>query len=829
MRLVGLVWMVLIAFASWTQSDSLQRCNEYLDQAQRLLGENKLQDAERIAFLGWELSQKIANEELMARACFCLSEGSRELGKEAEAYEFAVRGKYLGQRSSETYFVACHLSLLRALFDQQLWSMIEASCHDFEIPNFMSFEEKAELYYFLCSALNQTSQGLKALKIIQDFRSASETDFLKHSPWNERFLSLAVESAILSKSWNEADVNCNALVKAYYGSVDKLKRIKWNGWMSQIQIQKKDFKAALEYYNKSILLCSDADNQIKLPLLINVAECHYLADNLVVAQQYLEQALELSEQLANYYYQALCNVFLSALNNKKGWLNYSIDYAQQALSLAEKADDLEIHLEMHNLLAKYQTMNNKQDLAYYHQQESQKVLKEIMKRRQEESLKQSVRFNKLQGKEYLIRSDVDAQRERKRMTELKINQTENEKLLAEIRSRKEVDSYKNELQKNQRIMELERNSAELEKQRQLNIIQNLEIEQGRQENSSLILAAEAANQKAALFSSEKERAELALKDQEKSLKIEEQNKQRNLIVMASLILFLSLVVVTYFLFSLRKKNFIIRSQNDQINLVNATLNEKNHEIVSGIEYASKFQSIVFPTESDLKKYIEGAFILHKPLELVSGDLPFVLKDGHFLFVAAVDCIGHGVSASMLSIMTYFNLSEIIRSKNFQNCSEVLMELHRRLEIRSNEAKIVESNLLVSIDLALIKINLNNNEVQFSGANLPLMIQSKNQVQMIKGNPFSIGEYWGQKKFEFTDYHQLLQRGDRLFIFSDGFFHQFGGAEMKQKLSKKRTSDWIHELSHLPIADMKCAMDERFENWKGSAHQTDDVVFIGLEI
>ena len=150
MRVVGLVGMVLVTFGTWAQSDSLQRCNEYLDQAQRLLGENKLQDAERNAFLGWELSQKIANEELMARSCFCLSESSRELGKETEAYEFAVRGKYLGQRSSETYFVACHLSLLRALFDQQLWSMIEESCRDFEIPNFMSFEEKAELYYFQC-------------------------------------------------------------------------------------------------------------------------------------------------------------------------------------------------------------------------------------------------------------------------------------------------------------------------------------------------------------------------------------------------------------------------------------------------------------------------------------------------------------------------------------------------------------------------------------------------------------------------------------------------------------------------------------------------------
>lgn len=365
-------------------------------------------------------------------------------------------------------------------------------------------------------------------------------------------------------------------------------------WLASANLSsKKNFTSALELYNKSLLLCSDSDHAIRLPLLINIAECYFLSDNLVVAQQYLEQVMDLSERLSNYYYQALCNVFLSAVHNKKGWLNYSIDYAQQALNFAEKADDLDIHYEMHNLLAKYQTMNNKPELAYYHQQESQKVLKEIMKRRQEESLKQSVRQNKFQGREYWIRSDVDAQREQKRMTELKISQTESEKLIAEIQSRKELDAYKSELQLNQSLLESERNAAELEKQRQLNIIQNLEIEQSKQENASLILEAEAANQKAALLSSEKERAELSFRDQEKSRQIEVQNKQRNLIMMASLILLASLVVVSYFLFSLRKKNQIIKSQNEQIHLVNAALNDKNHEIVSGIEYASKFQNIVF--------------------------------------------------------------------------------------------------------------------------------------------------------------------------------------------------------------------------------------------
>ena len=49
------------------QADSLSRCVEHLDKAQRFFLENKLIDSERSALLGWELSQKIGHEELMSR------------------------------------------------------------------------------------------------------------------------------------------------------------------------------------------------------------------------------------------------------------------------------------------------------------------------------------------------------------------------------------------------------------------------------------------------------------------------------------------------------------------------------------------------------------------------------------------------------------------------------------------------------------------------------------------------------------------------------------------------------------------------------------------
>ncbi len=307
MRLRYLVLSLFMqySFISIGQSDSLQRCKEYLDRAQVLFGANNWSESELSALAGWELSQKMGQEELMSRACFWLSENARKLGKETEAYEFAVRGRYLGERSSDTYFVACHLALLRVLYEQELWGMINEISDGDKIPNFVSLEDKCEMVYLRSNALLHSSQAKQSLKIIQDFRSTYSANLTKQSMWEERLLSLAVESAVIGKFWKEAEELCRALMSGYYEKVDKVKRIQWNGWLSQIYLQKKDYKSAISLYNKSLLLCSDADYKYRLPLLINLAESYYLGDNLVIAEQYLEQALAISEQYASYYYQSL--------------------------------------------------------------------------------------------------------------------------------------------------------------------------------------------------------------------------------------------------------------------------------------------------------------------------------------------------------------------------------------------------------------------------------------------------------------------------------------------------------------------------------------------
>ena len=206
---------------------------------------------------------------------------------------------------------------------------------------------------------------------------------------------------------------------------------------------------------------------------------------------------------------------------------------------------------------------------------------------------------------------------------------------------------------------------------------------------------------------------------------------------------------------------------------------------------------------------------------------YALKMEGYTYIAAVDCIGHGVSASMLSIMTYFNLNDIIKSGEFKNCADILQALHQRLLNRKEQDDF--KSIIVSVDLALIRIPHFENKVQFAGANLPLVIKRSDEVEMIKGSPFSIGESHSRKVLQFENHDLNLNSGDELYLFSDGFFHQFGGVDARQKLSKKRTIDFIRSLDQNSFNNRKSQVATFFDDWRMQSPQTDDMVFIGLKI
>ncbi|NBC83099.1 MAG: PAS domain S-box protein [Bacteroidetes bacterium] len=258
------------------------------------------------------------------------------------------------------------------------------------------------------------------------------------------------------------------------------------------------------------------------------------------------------------------------------------------------------------------------------------------------------------------------------------------------------------------------------------------------------------------------------------------------------------------------------------------IQEKNKKIEDSINYAQRIQTSILPNNAVIRDVFPKSFIFYKPRDVVSGDFPWFFKRGENIYIAAVDCTGHGVPGALLSFIGYFILNNIVDHDKEQTAAQVCDALHYgvRTTLRQDRA---DANQRDGMDIALCKINPSKNELQYAGAHRPLYYLSKGELEEFKGNRKAIGGIPHRKKPEkdFENYVINYKPGDKVFFFSDGLPDQLGGPEMK-KYSPKRIRETILENENYSMQEYNDHFAKDFVNWKGDTKQIDDVLLIGIE-
>ena len=74
----------------------------------------------------------------------------------------------------------------------------------------------------------------------------------------------------------------------------------------------------------------------------------------------------------------------------------------------------------------------------------------------------------------------------------------------------------------------------------------------------------------------------------------------------------------------------------------------------------------------------------------------------------------------------------------------------------------------------------------------------------------------------------MKKGDVLYLYTDGYPDQFGGAQGK-KFKYKQLEALMLSNYNLPLHQQAEILDKKFEEWKGNLEQIDDVCIIGIRI
>lgn len=270
----------------------------------------------------------------------------------------------------------------------------------------------------------------------------------------------------------------------------------------------------------------------------------------------------------------------------------------------------------------------------------------------------------------------------------------------------------------------------------------------------------------------------------------------------------------------------VRSRTAEVIQQRNELADKNAEIVDSINYAQRIQQAILPSIED--KHLPLQFHLwYLPKDIVAGDFYWItvqkIQGQDFVFFAVADCTGHGVPGAMMSVLCTNALNESVRKLNTPSPAILLEHVNDYLKayLSTNTQHLADG-----MDISIACFDQKFYQLRWSGANNPLWVSRSETTHYLDPTKRPVGK--SEREIPFEELEMKLQKGDRLFLFSDGYPDQFGG-EQGKKIKTKGLRSWYEESLHYSVAEQLDHLKTAFLNWKGTEDQIDDVCILLVEV
>ena len=271
-----------------------------------------------------------------------------------------------------------------------------------------------------------------------------------------------------------------------------------------------------------------------------------------------------------------------------------------------------------------------------------------------------------------------------------------------------------------------------------------------------------------------------------------------------------------------------KKKEEQINLQNRQLEDQNRSIKQSIRYAKRIQDSILPNEKELNAIFPKSFVVYQPKDIVSGDFYWMSKRENHVFLVVADCTGHGVPAAFMSIIGSDQLNIAINRKKLVEPVAIINEISNGFR-RVLKRPMDEIEIQDGMDLAICSINLKTNRLQFAGAFNDLYLIRDEKLVKYRGTRISVGadERAFRKEQEYQQHAFKLRKNDIIYLFSDGYADQFGGAEGR-KLGYEKFREILMMIHTYPMADQKRLLEETMIEWRSGEEQIDDVCVLGVK-
>ncbi len=285
--------------------------------------------------------------------------------------------------------------------------------------------------------------------------------------------------------------------------------------------------------------------------------------------------------------------------------------------------------------------------------------------------------------------------------------------------------------------------------------------------------------------------------------------------------------------AIRQQSEELLAQKEELIIQKDRIELANSQIKASITYAKTIQNAILPPSSNLNKYFQ-TFVIYKPKDIVSGDfywyaiLPATKERKEKYFYAAVDCTGHGVPGAFMSMIGSRLLNEIVNEKKIEQPSQILEIMNQGIKAILRQDQTDNNDGMDVCLCSLEHVQNGTTKMTFAGAKRPLYYYKRNEqsLKYIKGTRKTIGGTQAKRNIEvFTDHEVLLEKGDLLYLSTDGIIDQ--PSPDRIRFGSMRFINLLKNIGEQPMEFQKEAIEKAVLDFQEYEQQRDDVTFLGI--
>lgn len=225
----------------------------------------------------------------------------------------------------------------------------------------------------------------------------------------------------------------------------------------------------------------------------------------------------------------------------------------------------------------------------------------------------------------------------------------------------------------------------------------------------------------------------------------------------------------------------------------------------------------------ITEFYDKFFFIDMPIKDLSGDFNGSIKiNDNELVIFIGDSTGHRVKGAIISTICTSIIKETLFTNPDYNISETLSEINNRLY------DVLLKYQDEFVNLALIKINRNDNTFTFGGSRIPLFYITCNHkeiINKIESSKYNLGE---DIMANFEQYTIKYESGTRIYVTTDGWTNQFDKFGQK-KYTVNRAKNFLMSIQNVAFERHSDLILNEIKLWQGNFEQIDDILIFGLEI